>query len=146
MKKETAKALKELRAKRAELEAKIQEAAKKLFSEASEELFEKHPTLESFGWVQYTPYWNDGDECTFSANNESPKINGEEDWDYEYGTEKFYDGKINTKYDPAKKRIYTDVKAMTSQFTDDDLLMMFGDHCEVTVKRSGITVDSYDHE
>jgi hypothetical protein len=146
MRKETTKALNELRKKRSELDKLIQDAAKKLFAEASEDLFDKHPTLESFGWTQYTPYFNDGDTCTFSANNSEPAINGEDDWDYTYGRDKYYDGKINTKYDPNKKKLYDDVQEMTSNFHDDDLLMMFGDHCKVTVNRSGVTIDDYEHD
>jgi hypothetical protein len=28
------------------------------------------PTIESFGWTQYTPYFNDGEPCVFSVNEE----------------------------------------------------------------------------
>lgn len=27
------------------------------------------PGIESFGWIQYTPYFNDGEQCVFSVGN-----------------------------------------------------------------------------
>ena len=45
--------------------------------------------LTSFAWTQYTPHWNDGDACTFSAHTDYLYINGSEDsesfWDIARG-------------------------------------------------------------
>lgn len=30
--------------------------------------FKKHPEVLAVGWTQYTPYFNDGEECVFSVN------------------------------------------------------------------------------
>jgi hypothetical protein len=57
------------------------------------ELFEQSEIIKSIGWTQYSPYFNDGDECTFSANTDELYVNGEhEDYDgidwlspYNYG-------------------------------------------------------------
>jgi hypothetical protein len=51
----------------------------KLFKDTVKALFKEFPNLESFSWNEYTPHWNDGDACVFSANFESLAINGEED-------------------------------------------------------------------
>jgi hypothetical protein len=40
-----------------------------VFKQGATALFEAHPALESFGWTQYTPYFNDGDECVFGARS-----------------------------------------------------------------------------
>jgi hypothetical protein len=56
----------------------LKEKVYQLFQQEVEELFREHPDLESFTWSQYTPYFNDGDECVFSVNRESIGINGEE--------------------------------------------------------------------
>jgi len=37
--------------------------SKEVFNDWCKEIFEKHPKVESFGWNQYTPYFNDGDTC-----------------------------------------------------------------------------------
>jgi hypothetical protein len=48
------------------------------------ELFKKAPNLKSFGWRQYTPYFNDGDSCVFRVHFDYPYINGaSEDYDEE---------------------------------------------------------------
>lgn len=54
-----------------------------LFHECVRQLFKDHPKLDSFSWVEYTPHWNDGDECTFGVHMDSLKINGESDEDAE---------------------------------------------------------------
>lgn len=42
------------------------------------QLFVDYKDLQSFGWMQYTPYWNDGDTCEFTVYNDEPTINGED--------------------------------------------------------------------
>jgi hypothetical protein len=145
MKSDTKKALQEFRAKKAELDEKIREASKKLFGEASAELFDKHPTMESFGWTQYTPNFNDGDTCTFSAHTCEPYINDDRDWS-RFTSKTYYGGRVNHDYDAVKERMYEDVRKFLADFDDDDLEDMFGDHCKVTVTRKGVTTEDYDHE
>jgi hypothetical protein len=40
------------------------------------ELFAQAPKLKSVSWTQYTPYFNDGDTCEFSANTDDLYVNG----------------------------------------------------------------------
>jgi hypothetical protein len=68
-------------AKYAELRKKIQDArkqmeetAKGLFTEMSAELFAENPQLVSYSWTQYTPYFNDGDECVFRCQGDYPTV------------------------------------------------------------------------
>lgn len=52
----------------------------KFFKQGVKALFAAHPDLESFSWSQYTPGWNDGDECVFSAHFEHGlHLNGDDD-------------------------------------------------------------------
>jgi hypothetical protein len=70
----------ELTAEMAKAKAEFTEKGKAMFAEISKALFEKHPKLESFGWRQYTDYFNDGDTCTFSVHADPDwglDINGE---------------------------------------------------------------------
>lgn len=60
----------ELQAARAAAQKAIEAEGKDLFTAACAELFAAHPLLISFGWTQYTPYFNDGDECTFRCNTD----------------------------------------------------------------------------
>ena len=73
MNKDKIQALKdEMRKKREELN----EVCREEFKKAARELFDKFPSLTSFGLKAYTIYYADGDECTFSAYTEDPDING----------------------------------------------------------------------
>jgi hypothetical protein len=54
----------------AQIDALTKEAREKsseLFTNGAKTLFEQYPMVESVHWTQYTPYFNDGEECTFSA-------------------------------------------------------------------------------
>src|SRR5262245_6244693 len=64
-----------------ELRKEASALALQLFNEGSQELFQKHPKLKEFSWTQYTPYWLDGDECTFGVYSEEPEINECDYWD-----------------------------------------------------------------
>ena len=62
----------------AKLEAERDREAENYSKKQFKQLFKDHKDLECFSWVQYTPYWNDGDTCTFSVYNEEIDINDEE--------------------------------------------------------------------
>src|SRR4051794_25138706 len=49
----------------------------KAFEVGCRELFEEHAELTSFSWNQYTPFFCDGEPCTFSVWSECPDINEE---------------------------------------------------------------------
>lgn len=63
-----------------ELEASRNKALRQgrtLFKDATREIFKKFKDLRRFSWNQYTPSWNDGDECVFSVYVDSLAINDE---------------------------------------------------------------------
>lgn len=134
-----------LRAQRDALLKTISENAGVLFKEAAVEIFEKFPKLNSFGWTQYTPSFNDGDACHFGANTDDIYIGYEGDegededgsisiWGVKYYTEK--EGREATERELAGVACCE----LLQNFEEDDLLIMFGDHTKVTVNRDG-TVD-----
>ncbi len=119
-------------------------------------LFEKSDKIESMGWTQYTPYFNDGDSCTFRVN-EPDQINGEYDSNIEW-----YDWKVNyyLKEDRYKTDIeensaidinacdaFLEFRELIESIQDDILKDLFGDHALVTVKRDGtVEVEEYEHD
>lgn len=137
-----------------DLRNQIEEQAKEFFKDASKDLFEKHPNLEEFSWSQYTPYFNDGEECTFSANTEYIKItmsanaasttDDEDDDDSDFDS---YDvkGKRRSEY-TEREAAGVDALALLAIFEEDDYKAMFGDHVEVTVSRRGVGTDEYSHD
>ena len=77
--------LEHIKAELAAFEEKKQAMLKELqkeFPVMFTEIFKQAPNLKSFGWRQYTPYFNDGDSCEFGVNVDYPLINGE---DEDYG-------------------------------------------------------------
>lgn len=120
------------------------------FQEASAALFDAHPEIQSFGWTQYTPYFNDGDPCEFSANIEDPIINGTNEYgDGEDEDEEDEDGEgAESKPPSISKDLFGVVSAMLNQFDESDLEAMFGDHVRVTMRRGADwpSVDDYEHD
>lgn len=61
------------------LRSKMIKDSQLLFKQSLKDIFKKHKKLVSFSWTQYTPHWNDGDECVFSAHTDYLYINGSEE-------------------------------------------------------------------
>lgn len=143
--------IKAMNAELAQLKAVHLEKSKSIFTEVSAKIFEKHSILESFGWNQYTPYYNDGEECVFSVNTDYPLINGENYNDatretiYEkHGTD--YKEVPNPKYNAALAEAEKDVKNFLAEMDEAVLRDMFGDHRQITVTRTGTEVEEYEHD
>jgi hypothetical protein len=49
--------------------------SEKLFKLSCKEIFKNNPDFTSFAWTQYSPHWNDGDSCEFSAHTDYIYIN-----------------------------------------------------------------------
>lgn len=68
-------------------EERVKEEAKKIFAAVTEAMKE-HPNV-GLRWRQYTPYFNDGEECTFSVHDIEVfgirEGEDEDDDEYEYG-------------------------------------------------------------
>jgi hypothetical protein len=150
--------LKEMNAELEQLKAKHLEKSKEMFTNVSKLVFDKHPALGSFAWHQYTPYFNDGEECVFSVNKDYVRINGD-DGDTNYSDTKVTDwgakkdpvtGKYpeidNPNYNAAIAAAQSDVKEFLANIDDSVLRDMFGDHVEITVTRNETQVEEYEHD
>lgn len=129
------------------------------------------PTITEFGWQQYTPYFNDGDPCTFSVHGlwvrtDADADAGMYDLDLDYNHASLgqmtggewvddpenpgrrkkvgesYEGPDRARYD----RCHALDRAIQSGAFDDVLLDAFGDHAHITVRRDGIEVETYEHD
>jgi hypothetical protein len=150
---------KELRSKRKELS----DASSDLFDSWCKDFFTKNSdVVKSFAWNQYTPYFNDGDTCVFSANTDYIKVNGEycdeldniqkikvTNWGTWNRETKTYDNRVqmeNPNYDERLDNLVTEIKDFLQLFDDDFYLQKYGDHTEITVTKNGIDVDEFDHD
>lgn len=122
------------------------------------------PTIVEFGWRQYTPYFNDGEPCTFSVHGTWVRTTADEDAD-EYELEMWGHrsiGKVpghhdeatgqwvNDPYEGPDEARYHRCKALEGAVEggafENVLLDSFGDHAEITVRRDGIKVEFYSHD
>lgn len=128
-----------------ELRAKMQERGKEAFKNGAAELFETCPSLESFSWSQYTPYFNDGDPCVFGVNDYL---------DVEFSGDILLDGWSGSEYDRKYAAGATSEQMDTADaahelvvaIPEETLQEIFGDHVKVTVYRDRVEVDDYDHD
>ena len=155
---EIAKGKQAVRILKAELRKKVSEN----FHGLAKELFVAYPELKSFGWKQYTPYFNDGEACEFESLHYYPTINGNEEND---GASEQAEGELdivmlgsetrygvgwkkipNPDYDPYYSDIVATVKEFLNQFDSDDMEELFGDHVSIHVTENGVVVEEYDHD
>jgi len=134
--------LEEFKQKKLALQKEISNEAKSVFKEESAFLFKDNPLLKSFGWRQYTPYFMDGDTCVFSAQTDDPLINGLDPYN-DGGDEVAEEDKLDDK---TREKLEKGVVKFLSQFDEDMLKDMFGDHCEVIVSEKEVVVEEYEHE
>ena len=137
---------------RTDLTAKMRLA----FTEGAKSLFETHPKLKSFGWTQYTPYFNDGEACEFSTNIDSEQLyindtrvdDEDEDGKYPLLDETWEGGKYvpNPDYDIELGAALNDVLEFLQLFDEEYFQEAFDDHVKVTVSQDGVEVDGYDHD
>jgi len=128
------------------------------------------PTVVEFGWRQYTPYFNDGEPCTFDVHGTWVRTTDDEDadadelemWNHrslgeikggEWAPDPDSPGRnkrVGAQYEGPDEDRYRRCKdleaAVESGHFDHVLLDAFGDHAEITVRRDGIEVEFYDHD
>ena len=148
--------LENIKEKLAALEAQKQETLKELqkdFPLIFKPLFEKSEKIQSIGWRQYTPYWNDGDECTFRANTNYLIINGEDLDDFDnkedFFNKEIWDNgtKINPNYIENEGNVIKEFKEILSEIPEEFYKELFGDHITVIIERSGeIMTEEYEHD
>ena len=85
---------------RKKLLKEIQSQARPLVEGLAKNLFETCPEIKQVHWTQYTPYFNDGEACTFSVNDicfvlqtkyTDPDLDEDENWDENWSV---YDSSI----------------------------------------------------
>jgi hypothetical protein len=97
---------KQLTERIAELQREATEHAKIAIAQMAEEYFAKHSSLVSaISWVQYTPYFNDGEECTFSVGDIYVFMKQELDEDGEEQFEEYDEEHAYNSYDYSIERL-----------------------------------------
>ena len=149
-----------------EFEQQLKELQKKYSAIISEKLteilksyFDADPECNRITWTQYTPYFNDGEECIFGVNRPDffSRVEPDDEDAYEEGDlllpYSYHDGQV---YDYSIKnyRLANELELQRGKLSNllqssgvqSVLKLTFGDHAKVTVTREGITSEEYDHE
>lgn len=141
-------AQRQIHEKMAAMKEELKTLGEKLFREGSQDIFDAFPTVKSFSWTQYTPYFNDGDECVFGVNDYFRV-------ELEDGTEleDVYDSSYRNqrKIDAGEELDLEDnlgvaLSELVSGIDNDTMKSLFGDHVRVTVNREGIDTEYYEHD
>ncbi|HKO83922.1 MAG TPA: hypothetical protein VJ140_05025 [Actinomycetota bacterium] len=134
------------------------------------------PTIEAFGWRQYTPYFNDGEPCVFGAYGfwvlttdtpEEPREDYEEDtYELEMSSHPALGRKrghwvrrpreddpgewVDEPYTGPDEARFDRCRAVDHAIDrgefDDVLLETFGDHAEIKITSEGVTLTEYSHD
>ena len=86
------------------------------------QLQEENAELSAFRWVQYAPYFNDGDTCVFGLQEEPSAAFGEATEDFES---------------------FNDLAELLQVVHPAVLLKLFGNHKQVTLRGEAFTVEEY---
>lgn len=136
-----------LMAKKAELDAELKTHAAEAMKAEFRQFFETNPECLALRWLQYTPYFNDGEPCEFGRNEISFKLSDTPaDTEDDYGNQGFESGYTRDRRDlPSHKKVQAAVRAL-EKIDDAIYLIAFGDHAQVTVTREGFEIDEYSHD
>ena len=146
---------------------KAEKTATKEIMDLLKDLMAQNPLIEGVRWTQYTPHFNDGEECVFGINEPEFKFNlgapskfededsydgGDEGWydDY-YIDDEFFEKRadiLNHKEIAGVKKAVKDINEVYSKLCSMERQMqsMFGDGVQVTVTASGVETEDYDHD
>lgn len=130
------------------LEDKLKTFGKEAFDQAFSKFFADNPKVDGIVWTQYTPYFNDGDTCTFgvhepylfSASAAAENEESVEDYMHEHAISSYGN---NNPLEGAYKEFGT----IWQQIPEAIFLAVFGDHVKVTLNRDGTSeVEEYEHD
>jgi hypothetical protein len=147
-----------------ELKRQYQEKAQAAIKAEFRTFFEQYPDITSVVWTQYTPYFNDGDECIFGMHEMEFKNDGETS--YSYGedcvvrqlaktVEKRYDYNTRSYLPPLRESLTEDEQKLVNAAADlrslcyglkENMKIIFGDHVQVVATRDGFDVSEYNHD
>lgn len=163
--------LQEHQVKIEKLQEEIRDKAKVTMQSVFKDFFEKYPEVRFLYWNQYTPYFNDGEECYFSVNDlyagnqlaVDEEVSGYDLENYKYLPFLEEPTSVDRRFYPEESQKWdnldSDVKERAKMYgrdyealanfissLDEHLKVMFGDHVEIIVNREGIQVNEFSHE
>lgn len=141
--------------KKEELAQAVKKNGKQIVKDFVSSFFQANPTITAIRWYQYTPYFNDGEACTFSVNDPYVAVKPVEELDFDgypddaEGWISHYSSK--NVLSKAEQKSFDDFGKAICGKLEDLMLMAFGDHVSVAVmkdEKGKITfrIDEYQHD
>lgn len=131
-----------------EFKAKFKKNAQAAMKKAFKEFFEKNPSITSIYWTQYTPHFNDGDDCEFGVHEmyystalierDGAYIEDREGVHSAYGDAPIAGGKAQQNFKAFTKAL--------NKLPDEIFEDTFGNHCEIIATRDGFDIEEYEHD
>jgi hypothetical protein len=146
-------------------EAKAKELGSKAIAKLFQPFFDNNLKIDSIQWTQYTPHFNDGDACEFGINEAYIGLKTSDVMSLQlerkdsthnldqviyldaYDFSIYKDGKSTFPTPECKelKQQCNDISSTLYELTDL-CKSAFGDHAQITISRTSIEVDEYDHD
>lgn len=122
---------------RKQLTEQVLEELKKEFKK----FFAENPGVKMITWTQYTPYFNDGEECVFSVNEiyffsgtkneiESEEVDCRED------------SELTIRPEGPLSFMKNEIESIPEEIMQD----VFGNHAEIIVTPDNIEIREYEHD
>lgn len=144
------------------MKKQFQEKAKAVFVETVSEFWKLNPKIHAITWVQYTPYFNDGEPCEFGVHE---LVACTKDSLVQMGTyPDRYEGSYQVDYKSKSHEMVkqewetsditleeyeraNDYLDSIAELPGDVFYDMFGDHSRIVMYRDGkVEVDTFDHD
>ncbi|WP_297653652.1 hypothetical protein [Hydrogenophaga sp.] len=136
------------------MDEKLKTFGQDAFTEALAPFFEANPRIDGIVWSQYTPYFNDGDACTFGVHEPYLVSASLKEEFPDYAEEYMHENALWISSYRAKDEDPNDATRAMEGFgpiwadiPESVFLAVFGDHVQVLIERDGtVTVDEADHD
>ena len=127
---------------------KLKEEGAEALKEVLREFFAKFPEARAIRWRQYTPYFNDGDPCSFSVHEPFIQLadSKTDAGDYEDGFESEWNLSKRMDGSELAEAFKTFSRTIQSDAVESVMAGVFGDGVVVTATADKIDIDSYDHD
>lgn len=127
-----------------EAKKKVADGAQAAIAALFKAFFAAQPSVTAIQWRQYTPYFNDGEACTFSKHDfevsvvplkQTDEDDGEDEDDETFQSAWSLDGALGEA-----------VHSLDRAANADVFEAAFGDHVRVVATREGFHVTEYSHD
>ncbi len=143
-------AVSELRAEIEKQKQALQNKFKAEFDGIVSKFFVAVPSVKSVSWTQYTPYFNDGDECVFSIHTIefASDLNEDKESYRSFSDETGFSEEtysLKKILDPVEFSLCEELESLI-QDNEDIMQEIFGDHAFIILTADGSEVSEYSHD